>query len=215
MKNMRTFNVLALFGLMAVLASCGSSGSITKRYHSRGYQISLNWFGKDKKDQAAPAVVKPRPAIAAPAANLAARDLAPVAENREPEPPKTCKAEIKAEMAKVKSAMKASTAEIRTAVKEGIAATGPALAGIKPALQEVKPELKKATQKVEAAAQKVSQGDDMQLIAAIVAIFLPFLGVYLYEGSITTHFWIALLLWILGILPGIVYAWLVIFGVIG
>ena len=220
MKNMRTFNFLALFGLMAVLASCGSSGSITKRYHSRGYQISLDWLKKPHNVTSAPALMQPAPALAPPAHvlpadHLGSKGLSVSTLSGNPEPPKACKAEIKAEFAKMKTAVKASAADAKTAVQSGIAAAGPMIAGIKPALQEVKPELKKATEKVEAAARKVQNSDDMQLIAAIVAIFLPFLGVYLYEGTITTHFWIALLLWILGILPGIVYAWLVIFNVIG
>jgi uncharacterized membrane protein YqaE (UPF0057 family) len=224
MKNKRIFSFMAMLGLLAMLASCGSSGSITKRYHSRGYQISLDWLKKSQTATPAQALVpaapsaaqlKARPAMAIPAEQLGSKSLSVNALPGNPEPPKPCKAEIKAEFAKVKTAVKASAAEAKTAVAAGIAAAGPMMAGIKPALQDAKPELKKATEKVEAAARKVKNSDDMQLIAAIVAIFLPFLGVYLYEGTITTHFWIALLLWILGILPGIVYAWLVIFNVIG
>lgn len=215
MKNKRIFNFLALLGLVSVMASCGSSGSITKRYHSRGYQISLDWLKKSQNVSPAPALVKARPTTAIPAEQLGSKTLSVEALPGDPQPPKPCKAEIKAELAKVKTAVKASAADVKSAVKAGIAGTGPMIAGIKPALQDAKPELKKATEKVEAAARKVQNGDDMQLIAAIVAIFLPFLGVYLYEGTVTTHFWIALLLWILGILPGIVYAWLVIFNVIG
>jgi len=220
MKNKRIFSFMAMLGLLAMLASCGSSGSITKRYHSRGYQISLDWLKKHNTAIPAPALVSPAqakacPAMALPAEQLGSKSLSVNALPGNPEPPKPCKAEIKAELAKVKTAVKASAADAKTAVQAGIAAVGPMMAGIKPALQDAKPELKKATDKVEAAARKVKNSDEMQLIAAIVAIFLPFLGVYLYEGTITTHFWIALLLWILGILPGIVYAWLVIFNVIG
>lgn len=223
MKNNRYFSFMAMLGLVAVLASCGSSGSITKRYHSRGYQISFNWLKKSPGTTPAQASVLPassaaqvkaRPAMAIPVEQLGSKSLSVNALPGDPEPPKPCKAEIKAELAKVKTAVKASAADAKTAVQAGIAAAGPMIAGIKPALQDAKPELKKATEKVEAAARKVKNSDDMQLIAAIVAIFLPFLGVYLYEGTVTTHFWIALLLWILGILPGIVYAWLVIFNVI-
>jgi uncharacterized membrane protein YqaE (UPF0057 family) len=230
MKNKQIFNFMVTLGLVAVLASCGSSGSITKRYHSRGYQISLPWLKKSHNVSSAPALMPPvtkqpapiqpaqfkaNPAHVLPADYLGSKGMSVSTLSGNPEPPKACKAELKAEFAKVKTAVKASAADAKTAVQSGIAAAGPMMAGIKPALQEAKPELKKATEKVEAAARKVQNSDDMQLIAAIVAIFLPFLGVYLYEGTITTHFWIALLLWILGILPGIVYAWLVIFNVIG
>lgn len=215
MKNKRIFSFMAMLGLLSMLASCGSSGTITKRYHSRGYQISLSWLKKDQSVSPAPVLVMPRPAMAIPAEQFASKVVSVNALPGDSEPPRPCKAEIKAELAKVKTAVKASAAEAKTAVQSGIAAAGPMLAGIKPALQDAKPELKKATEKVEGAARKVKNIDDMQLIAAIVAIFLPFIGVLLYEGTVTTHFWIALLLWILGILPGIVYAWLVIFNVIG
>ena len=58
-------------------------------------------------------------------------------------------------------------------------------------------------------------GGDNQLVAIIVAIFLPFIGVLIYEGEVTTHFWIALLLTFLFWLPGFIYALLVITGSIG
>jgi uncharacterized membrane protein YqaE (UPF0057 family) len=50
------------------------------------------------------------------------------------------------------------------------------------------------------------------LLLAILAILLPPLAVYLYEGEITTHFWISLLLTLLFWLPGIIYALIIIFG---
>jgi uncharacterized membrane protein YqaE (UPF0057 family) len=218
MKNKRIFNFMAMLGLVAVLASCGSSGSITKRYHSRGYQISFDWLKKSPTATPAqalmPAPAKARPAMAIQAEQLGSKTLSVQAPTGVPEPPKPCKAEIKAELAKAKSAIKASAADAKTAVQAGIAAAGPAIAGIRPALQEVKPELKKATDKAEAIAQKVHKNDDNQLIAAIVAIFIPFIGVLIYEGSITSHFWISLLLTLLLYVPGLVYSLLVIFDVI-
>ena len=218
MKNKRIFNFMAMLGLVAVLASCGSSGSITKRYHSRGYQISFDWLKKSPTATPAqalmPAPAKARPAMAIQAEQLGSKTLSVQAPTGVPEPPKPCKAEIKAELAKAKSAIKASAADAKTAVQAGIAAAGPAIAGIRPALQEVKPELKKATDKAEAIAQKVHKNDDNQLIAAIVAIFIPFIGVLIYEGSITSHFWISLLLTLLFYVPGLVYSLLVLFDVI-
>lgn len=223
MKNKRIFSFMAMLGLLAMLASCGSSGSITKRYHSRGYQISFNWLKKSPGTTPAQASVLPapsaaqvkaRPAMAIQAEQLGSKTLSVQAPTGVPEPPKPCKAEIKAELAKAKSAIKASAADAKTAVQAGIAAAGPAIAGIRPALQEVKPELKKATDKAEAIAQKVHKNDDNQLIAAIVAIFIPFIGVLIYEGSITSHFWISLLLTLLLYVPGLVYSLLVIFDVI-
>lgn len=54
------------------------------------------------------------------------------------------------------------------------------------------------------------QGD--QLLSVIVAIFLPFVGVAIYEDGITSHFWIALLLTLLFYLPGLIYALVIILG---
>lgn len=48
------------------------------------------------------------------------------------------------------------------------------------------------------------------LLCAIISIFIPPLGVALYEEGITTHFWIDLILTILGWLPGVIYALVII-----
>ena len=49
-----------------------------------------------------------------------------------------------------------------------------------------------------------------QLLCAIIAIFIPFLGVALYEDGITVHFWIDLILCLFFWIPGIIYALIVI-----
>ncbi len=51
------------------------------------------------------------------------------------------------------------------------------------------------------------------ILLVIIAIFIPFLAVGLYEG-ITNRFWISLLLTILLFFPGIIYAILVVTGTI-
>lgn len=56
---------------------------------------------------------------------------------------------------------------------------------------------------------KASQG-----ICVLIAIFLPFIGVLLYEGSLTVNFWISLILSFLFLLPGLIFALLVIFDVV-
>lgn len=53
--------------------------------------------------------------------------------------------------------------------------------------------------------------DDMTILLIIIAIFIPFLAVLLYEG-ITTRFWISLLLTLLFWLPGAIYAILIVTG---
>lgn len=55
--------------------------------------------------------------------------------------------------------------------------------------------------------------DDTVILLCILAFLLPPLAVALYEG-ITTNFWICLLLTLLGWLPGIIFALLVVLEVI-
>ena len=50
------------------------------------------------------------------------------------------------------------------------------------------------------------------VLLVILAILLPPLAVYLYEGEINNKFWISLILTLLFFLPGIIYALLVITG---
>lgn len=49
-----------------------------------------------------------------------------------------------------------------------------------------------------------------QVVLIILAILLPPLAVYLHYGEINNRFWITCLLWVLGILPGVIYALLVV-----
>lgn len=58
--------------------------------------------------------------------------------------------------------------------------------------------------------QKATSSDESKLLYIIIAILLPWLGVLLYEGGVTSHFWITLLLWFLFYFPGLIYAILVI-----
>lgn len=50
------------------------------------------------------------------------------------------------------------------------------------------------------------------VVLAILAIFIPPLAVYLFDDAVTANFWVDLLLWFLFIIPGIVFAFLVIFA---
>ncbi|MCB9336052.1 MAG: YqaE/Pmp3 family membrane protein [Flavobacteriales bacterium] len=49
-------------------------------------------------------------------------------------------------------------------------------------------------------------------VLAVLAIFIPPLAVFLYEDSVTANFWVDLLLCLLFWLPGIIFAFLVIFA---
>lgn len=61
--------------------------------------------------------------------------------------------------------------------------------------------------------QSISSEADLILLV-IISIFLPPLAVYLKEGSITTNFWIDLLLTLLFWVPGIIFALLVVGNII-
>jgi uncharacterized membrane protein YqaE (UPF0057 family) len=49
-----------------------------------------------------------------------------------------------------------------------------------------------------------------EVVLILLAILLPPLAVYLHQGEVNGKFWISLLLWFLFILPGVIYAILVV-----
>ncbi len=54
------------------------------------------------------------------------------------------------------------------------------------------------------------EGDTNKALLIILAILLPPLAVGLHEGEVNKRFWIDLILWLIFILPGIIYALVVI-----
>lgn len=54
-----------------------------------------------------------------------------------------------------------------------------------------------------------NRGGGANIVEIILAVLVPPLAVFLHEG-IGTRFWISIILWILGILPGIIFALLVV-----
>jgi len=81
--------------------------------------------------------------------------------------------------------------------------------------KEKKAKIKEAKKELKAfkAAKKAGQEPSTNtLLLVILAILLPPLAVYLHEGEINTKFWISLLLTILFIIPGIIYALIVVLG---
>jgi len=62
--------------------------------------------------------------------------------------------------------------------------------------------------KKEKKANKSAKVDQVVLI--ILAILLPPLAVYLHQGEVNGKFWLSLLLWFCFILPGVIYALLVV-----
>ena len=73
-------------------------------------------------------------------------------------------------------------------------------------------EVKKEMKAFKAAKKAGKEADTDTLLLVILAILLPPLAVYLYEGEINNRFWISLILTLLGWLPGIIYALVLILG---
>jgi uncharacterized membrane protein YqaE (UPF0057 family) len=73
-------------------------------------------------------------------------------------------------------------------------------------------EMKKEVKAFKAEKRKGAAADNNTLLLVILAILLPPLAVYLHQGEINNKFWIDLLLTLLFLLPGIIYALIVILG---
>jgi len=73
-------------------------------------------------------------------------------------------------------------------------------------IKDVKKELKGF--KKEKKANKSANVEMWLLI--VLAILLPPLAVYLHQGEINTKFWLSILFWFLFIIPGVIYALLVV-----
>jgi len=72
---------------------------------------------------------------------------------------------------------------------------------------------KKETRKQLKQAIKDNKGSDTNtLLLVIVAILLPPLAMLIYDGGLTTRFWISLLLTLLFYLPGLIYTLVTILG---
>src|SRR6476469_3631574 len=57
-----------------------------------------------------------------------------------------------------------------------------------------------------------AESDTNTILLVILAILLPPLAVYLYEGEINTRFWISIILTLLFWIPGVIYALILILG---
>ncbi len=76
-----------------------------------------------------------------------------------------------------------------------------------------KKDLKNALVKARKDKKENRSADDTELLLLVIlAILLPPLAVYLYDGSITINFWISLILTLIFWLPGIIFALVYILG---
>jgi uncharacterized membrane protein YqaE (UPF0057 family) len=83
--------------------------------------------------------------------------------------------------------------------------------------KEKKQRLKEVKKQVNLFKKNQGQGKDADtntILLVILAIILPPLAVYLHQNAINTKFWISLVLTLLFWVPGVIYALLVVLGVI-
>ena len=77
---------------------------------------------------------------------------------------------------------------------------------MKQRIKDVKKELKVFKKE-----KKTNKSANVEMwLLIVLAILLPPLAVYLHQGEINTKFWLSILFWFLFIIPGIVYALLVV-----
>jgi len=73
-------------------------------------------------------------------------------------------------------------------------------------------EVRKILKQYRADRKAGKRGETDEVLLGILCVLLPPLAVYLYEDEINTKFWISLILTLIFWLPGIIYAFLVVFG---
>lgn len=123
------------------------------------------------------------------------------------------------------STMSASAASMIVPVPAPVVpvSTEPDPAKVKEALDEFKSlskrdrkdrlkEVKKEWKDYKKAKKAGKEPSENTVLLCILAVLLPPLAVYLYEGEINNRFWISLLLTLLFWLPGIIYALVLILG---
>jgi uncharacterized membrane protein YqaE (UPF0057 family) len=179
---------LGIIAFISVFASC----SVEKRVHRNGYHVE--WHGRNKQ-------------VEQTASQPADKDLAIVEHNdhKDPEVQPVAIPQPTVEHA-------AAPAEIEKEVKSDLAKNTPTKRQArKEVMQSLSPASKsnlwnghtsEVSHSIDAS-ETDSQTD--QLVCVIVALFLPFLGVYLYQGDITQDFWITLVLSLFFYFPGLFY----------
>ncbi len=73
-------------------------------------------------------------------------------------------------------------------------------------------EVKKAIHEYKVAKKANAEPSTNTLLLVILSLLIPPLAVYLHQGEINNKFWISLVLTILGFLPGVIYALVVVLG---
>jgi uncharacterized membrane protein YqaE (UPF0057 family) len=79
--------------------------------------------------------------------------------------------------------------------------------------KEKKAKIKEARKAIKEFKQQKKRGMDPStdtLLLVIIAIFIPPLAVYLHQGETNNKFWITTLLFVVGIIAGFIFSWLLI-----
>lgn len=200
---MKTFIYSSFLAIAVLVSSCGSLG-FTKRKYRKGYHWSVAKHAAetDKKEIAkhttASAIIVETSTKKAEATEKA---ISPQTENT---------AQLAKHENSYKPAVKQKPFLFHAKADENKHEAAKELASTKKQVvtkMALKP-LPKTLSK-----SKAAKSDEKKIIIILLCIFLPFLGVYLFQDDITLDFWIDLILCLLLFwLPGIIYAFLVCFG---
>lgn len=187
--------VVAFVAFTALLSSCSTSLEVTKRQHRSGYHVSLN--KKDKTQEQEHVAVTAESSTKTTAANEITV-----------EPKIATFANEKADETLTNETVAANSTKKEAKEKASEFKKPSVLASIK-AVKKAKKQLRKLKQN-----EGFKAADDTDLLILILlAVLLPWIAVLLVENmELTNRFWISVLLWLLFVVPGIVYALLVIFG---
>jgi uncharacterized membrane protein YqaE (UPF0057 family) len=226
MKQISTF--LLTGALALAIAGCSTSqntvggGSLQKRKYTKGFYLNKNHSFRSTRGEAA------EPTLAEETIRTKAMEEQVVAQPVATEPAvaeQTQSAPVAAEQTSFVADQNTERTHQQKEVSQKVPAKKKVVTNTKPQKPAVpaRPRrereneyfipVKDKKMQQHKAGQGSTLADEMLLLAIIFAILIPPLGVAIYEG-ITTRFWISLLLTILFFVPGMIYALLVVCGVI-
>lgn len=180
---------------ITMVALSFTSCSVEKRHYMKGYHI--DWFGNKNEAKEITSVNTTKNVVA---------EEAVVADEQLVKAPELTPAP---EVAPVQKSVVAPLNVVKHAAKKN------AVAAVKNAANTVKQNASSSNAVVKQAAKNTASapaGDDNMVLLVILAILLPPLAVYLYEGSWTKRCTVNLILTLLCGLPGVIHALVVILG---
>jgi uncharacterized membrane protein YqaE (UPF0057 family) len=185
---MKKLSLIGVLALSVIYTSC----SIEKRHHLNGYYISWN----HKTEKATEQKVEPKEAAA----------ITPVAENKTVEVAEQNAVENNIAPQVSEAVTTPSGNEVRNTAKNIIADVN------KSEVKQAAPAVIKQANKSKAANSSAPSSEPDTVLLVILAILIPPLAMYLYEGSWTSRCTVNLILTLLCGLPGVIHALVVILG---